>query len=131
DPTADFGVADGHDEGYGRFLVASGPYMIEGSERLDPSAPAGEQEPVSGFVPGKSLILVRNPSWDRGSDDLRGAYADRIQITMGGTPDQAASKIEQGKARPRVLLRATGDLLLGAGPAEVRGRPGSGAGHLD
>jgi peptide/nickel transport system substrate-binding protein len=98
DPAAEFGVAEGHDTGYGRFLVASGPYMIEGAQRLDPSAPPGGQQPVSGFVPGKSLTLVRNPSWNRSTDDLRGAYADRIEITMGGTPDRAAAKIEQGKA---------------------------------
>jgi len=97
DPEAEFGVVDGHDTDYGRFLVASGPYMIEGAELLDPSAPPAEQEPVSGFVPARSLTLVRNPSWSRSTDDLRGAYADRIQITIGGTPDQAASKIERGK----------------------------------
>ncbi len=98
DPEAEFGAADGHDTDYGRFLVASGPYMIEGAEHLDPSAPPAEQEPVSGFVPAQSLTLVRNPSWSRSTDDLREAYADRIQITIGGTPDQAASKIERGKA---------------------------------
>ncbi|MDP9341133.1 MAG: ABC transporter substrate-binding protein [Actinomycetota bacterium] len=97
DPGAEFGAAEGHDAGYGRFLVASGPYTIEGSEHLDPSAPPGEQAPVSGFVPGKFLTLVRNPSWNRSTDDLRAAYADRIEVTIGGTPDQAASKLEQGK----------------------------------
>jgi peptide/nickel transport system substrate-binding protein len=65
-------AADGHDRDYIGFIVASGPYMIEGSEALDPSAPAREQEPAAGWIPPTledmavvkpgSLVLVRNPS---------------------------------------------------------------------
>jgi peptide/nickel transport system substrate-binding protein len=76
------GAADGHAANYGRFLAASGPYMIEGSEDLDLSLPPRDQLPVSGFVPGESLILVRNPSWQPGSDQLRPAYVDRIEFTF-------------------------------------------------
>ena len=43
DPKARLGVAEGHDKDYGRFLVASGPYMFEGSENLDFSLPAEDQ----------------------------------------------------------------------------------------
>ena len=73
-----FGVAEGHAaEGYGRFLVSSGPYMIEGSEKMDFSKTPAEQEPPSGLDP---LVLVRNPSWRPSSDPLRKAYADRIEF---------------------------------------------------
>ena len=93
--------ADGHDEDYGRFLVASGPYMIEGSEELDFSVPPDEQEPADGFVPAVltedgaaqepgSLVLVSNPSWDpryrstsrrlRGSDRGHDRAVDREEI---------------------------------------------------
>jgi len=106
-------VAEGHDAGFGRFLAASGPYMIEGAEHLDLSAPPGQQKPVSGFAPGKSLTLVRNPSWNRSTDDLRGAYADRIDITIGGTPDQAASKIEQGNADLVIYIGPTSEYSAG------------------
>jgi peptide/nickel transport system substrate-binding protein len=88
------GASEGHDRDYGRFLVASGPYMVEGSEDLDFSAPPREQEPASGFVPATlnddgdvepgSLVLVRNPSWDPETDELRPAYPDRIEIAIGG-----------------------------------------------
>jgi peptide/nickel transport system substrate-binding protein len=78
-PEAPFGVAEGHAaDGYGRFLVSSGPYMIEGSEKLDFSKPAAQQQPASGLDP---LVLVRNPSWPRPSDSLRPAFADRIEFT--------------------------------------------------
>jgi peptide/nickel transport system substrate-binding protein len=90
------GAAAGHENGNGRFLVASGPYMVEGSAELDFSRPPDEQEPVSGYVPGESLTLVRNPSWSAEDDDLRGAYPDRIEISLGGEPEEAYRRIEKG-----------------------------------
>jgi peptide/nickel transport system substrate-binding protein len=88
------GAAEGHRD-YGRFLVASGPYMFEGSEDLDFSLPPEEQTPVSGYIPsavgavgpaGKtgSATLVRNPAWDPSTDDLRPAYVDRIEVEAMG-----------------------------------------------
>jgi peptide/nickel transport system substrate-binding protein len=100
DPDAALGVATGHPfsstfeggppkaEGYGPFLVSTGPYMIEGSESLDLTAPPGEQTPTSGFAPGwwfddpGSIALVRNPSWDPATDPNRPALPDRIEIAI-------------------------------------------------
>ena len=104
-PDDPFGVATGHDEGeapgptplggYGQFLVASGPYMVEGAGEMDLSLPPKEQIPASGFDPWimkadsegstrtthfGSLTLVRNPSWDSADDPLRSALPDRIEI---------------------------------------------------
>ncbi len=84
--------------GYGRYLVSTGPYMIEGSQDLDPSAPADERAPVSGYVPGRSLTLVRNPSWERGTDPLRPAHVDRIEFTMGFGIDTAVRMVRSGEA---------------------------------
>ncbi len=97
------GAADSHDDDYARFLVASGPYMIEGSEQLDPAAPPEEQQPVAGFVPPEltdagavrepgSLVLVRNRSWDPAADRLRAAYPDRIELTLGGLDDKEIAR---------------------------------------
>lgn len=91
------GVADGHQEDYGRFLVPSGPYMFEGSEALDFSVDPKDQEPVAGYVPERSIILVRNPSWDKATDDLRPAYVDRIEVTIGGTEEDLANKVDNGE----------------------------------
>ena len=79
DPTARFGVAEGHGDGYGPYLIASGPYMLQGAETLDPSRPSSEQPRAPGLT-NTTLTLVRNPSWDPSSDDLRAAYADRIEL---------------------------------------------------
>jgi peptide/nickel transport system substrate-binding protein len=81
-PDARLGVAAGHSNGYGRFLVASGPYMIAGSDKLDFALPPPRQKPVSGYVPGKRFTFVRNPSWDPATDSLRRASVDRIEFTL-------------------------------------------------
>jgi peptide/nickel transport system substrate-binding protein len=95
-PAASFGVAEGHDADYGRFVVSSGPYMVEASERLDFSKSPAEQTPISGFVPGHSLTLVRNPAWRAPTDPLRPAYVDRIEISISGTKDEDAKLVDSG-----------------------------------
>jgi peptide/nickel transport system substrate-binding protein len=97
DPTARLGAAEGHDLTYGRFLVGTGPYMIEGSDRLDFSKPPADQEPVSGFVPGKSVTLVRNPSWHPANDSLRPAFVDRIEIDLDQSLEETGDAIESGQ----------------------------------
>jgi peptide/nickel transport system substrate-binding protein len=97
-PGAPFGVADGHDDGYGRFFVSSGPYMLEGSAELDFSLPPAEQAPVAGLVPGQRISLVRNPSWDAASDPLRPAMPDRIEFAVAPSVDQAAAEIYAKRA---------------------------------
>ena len=96
-PAARLGAAEGHDDGYGRVLVSTGPYMVEGSEKLDFAQPPGEGQSASGYVRGKSLTLVRNPSWDAATDDLRPAYADRIELPMTGTAEEDSRKVDRGE----------------------------------
>src|SRR5215213_4796254 len=82
------GATNGHDAGYGRYLVATGPYMIEGSDALRPELPPDQQPVVSGYVAGERLTLVRNPSWDPATDPLRAAVANRIELVQVGFDDQ-------------------------------------------
>ena len=111
-PGATFGVADGHSmDGYGRFLVSSGPYMIEGSGKVDFSKPPDQQQPASGLDP---LVLVRNPSWRRSTDDLRPAYPDRIEFKVYSaapyTPAQTGFGADQAFVRrARLALAAEVD----------------------
>ena len=90
------GAAERHAD-YGRFLVASGPYMVEGAERLDFTMPPKRQEPASGYRPGRSLTLVRNPSWDPATDPLRPAYVDRIEIGIGDKSHLRLPEVEKGR----------------------------------
>jgi ABC-type transport system substrate-binding protein len=108
-PQALLGIATGHDAGalgdflgakitgssarapksigYGPFLAATGPYMIEGADKTDYTLPAADQSPPSGFRPAwwddqsGGVTLVRNPSWHRSSDPIRWALADRIVLS--------------------------------------------------
>jgi peptide/nickel transport system substrate-binding protein len=97
DPLAPYGIATGHDHNEGRFLVGTGPYMIEGTGDLDLTRPATGQTPVAGFVPGTSLTLVRNPSWDAASDPLRAAYSDRMEfsISPAAVDDHMQEKLQE------------------------------------
>jgi peptide/nickel transport system substrate-binding protein len=93
DPDEPMGVAEGHDRNYGRFLVASGPYMFEGSENMDFSLPEKDQTEAEGYVPGRQIIMVRNPSYDKSTDGLRDAYPERIEVTIGGDNDDLYNKV--------------------------------------
>jgi ABC-type transport system substrate-binding protein len=71
--------------------------MFEGTDQLDFSAPADDQQPVSGYDVGRSIVLVRNPSYDPDSDDLREGYVDRVEITIGGDENDLALKVDAGE----------------------------------
>lgn len=99
DPAAELGVAGGHDDGYGRFLVSTGPYMIEGADRIDYRQPVKDQKPASGSQIGKTVVLVRNPSWSSAGDALRPAYVDRIELTpTGANLSDAVRAVDEGRA---------------------------------
>jgi peptide/nickel transport system substrate-binding protein len=91
------GAAEGHDKDYGRFLVASGPYMFEGSDQLDFSVPAKQQKPVAGYDPGRSWLLEQNPSWNADTDDLRSAYLDGVEVQINESSDVNFNKWEAGE----------------------------------
>ena len=97
DRAASLGVATGHDENFGRYFVATGPYMVEGSVGLDFSVPPAAQVPLAGYEPSASLTLVRNPSWSPAIDDLRPAHVDRIEITIGGTVEELSTLVDDGR----------------------------------
>jgi peptide/nickel transport system substrate-binding protein len=97
DPAAPMGTAEGHDADYARFLISSGPYMIEGSGALDFSDPPDQQEPVEGYIPGETLALVRNPSWRGSTDSLRAGYADRIEISVSSSNRSLHAAIDEGE----------------------------------
>jgi peptide/nickel transport system substrate-binding protein len=109
---AAMGAAEGHDRDYGRFLVGTGPYMIQGADQIDFSVPADQQKAAAGYQPGKSMVMVRNPSWDASTDDLRPAYADEIDITIGGDVNDLYNRVAAGElddvldaAPPVAILR--------------------------
>jgi len=72
---------------YANHLVATGPYMI--------AADKTGKILGSGYVPGRSIRLVRNPNW-RSSTDQRPAYLDGIRWSIGGSPSVSGRQALQG-----------------------------------
>ena len=48
------------------------------------------------YVPDQSYVLERNPNWDPETDDLREAYVDRIEITLGQQTESVFQQIIAG-----------------------------------
>jgi peptide/nickel transport system substrate-binding protein len=80
---------------YGRYVISSGPYMLQGSDQLDISS-CETMKPISGFDPSKSITMVRNPNYDQASDNLRSNYVDGITMTINTNVDDIFSQIEAG-----------------------------------
>ncbi len=105
---------------YGRFVIASGPYMIEGSDALDTTS-CKTMKAISGFDPESSLSLVRNPEYDPATDDpeARQNLPDGFLLTIDSNGADIFAKLEAGElegewasAPPTVLKQysQSGDL---------------------
>ena len=83
--------------GYGRDIVSSGPYMIDGAPNVDASSCASIK-PMSGYDPTKFLTMVRNPSYDPATDaeSNRKAYVDGVQITIDTSVADIFEKVQAG-----------------------------------
>jgi peptide/nickel transport system substrate-binding protein len=82
---------------YGRFVIASGPYMIEGSDNLNISS-CGAMKPISGYDGTTKLTLVRNPNY-RASTDSRKARSnnpDRFEFIVNTNIDDIYNKVAAG-----------------------------------
>jgi len=83
---------------YGPDIIASGPYMIQGSAKTDVSSCASIK-PMTGFDETKQLTLVRNPNYDPATDVQSGRknYLDGIQITVDSSVSDIFQKIQSGE----------------------------------
>jgi peptide/nickel transport system substrate-binding protein len=86
------GIAAGHDQDYGRYLVSSGPYMWAGEGKVSFTG----HKPASGYQPTRSMLIVRNPNWQAASDPVHKAYVDEISVTIGGTSSDLVNKVRAG-----------------------------------
>lgn len=93
---------------YGRYVIASGPYMVMGSDELDATS-CDTMKAISGYDPSKFLYLVQNPSWDRATDDIRLANFEGFALTINTNLDDIYNKVLSGDL----------DLAHGAPPAAI------------
>ncbi len=81
---------------YGRYVVSSGPYMIEGSDALDMTS-CETMKPIAGYDPEAHLFLVRNPAYDPATDstELRENLPDRFEFTINSNADDCFARVRE------------------------------------
>jgi peptide/nickel transport system substrate-binding protein len=95
---------------YGRYVISSGPYMLDGSDELDISS-CKSMKPISGFDPNQHLHFARNPNYaaDTDSPEVRDNFVDRVEIEINTNIQDQYDKIAAGDI----------DLSLDAPPVQV------------
>jgi peptide/nickel transport system substrate-binding protein len=83
---------------YGRYVISSSSYMLEGSEDLDISKGCKGMKPISGYDPSKELVLVRNPNYDPDTDtpELRENNIDSFIYRINTNEDDIFRRVEEG-----------------------------------
>jgi len=72
---------------YASYEVATGPYMLKND--------AEGKVLGTGYVPGSSATLVRNPNWNPATD-FRPAYLNEIDIKIGGENNVIGRQVLEG-----------------------------------
>jgi peptide/nickel transport system substrate-binding protein len=83
---------------YGRYVIASGPYMLEGSEDLDIEHGCKRMKRIKGFDPADRMTLVRNPNYDPTTDSLeiRESFPDKVVFEIYAHASSMFHDIEMG-----------------------------------
>jgi peptide/nickel transport system substrate-binding protein len=83
---------------YGRDVVSSGPYMIQGADKIKDTTCAGVKS-MSGYdgANGNHIILVRNPSYDQSTDPYRKNWPDQFQFLVNSNADDIFAKVQSGQ----------------------------------
>ncbi len=98
--------------GYARFIIASGAYMMEGTDALDITS-CDTMEPISGYDPEAHLIFVRNPNYDPATEnpDARENNPDRFEFRINSNADDCFNRVREA---------IIDDTLCGETPKEIR-----------
>jgi peptide/nickel transport system substrate-binding protein len=94
---------DGQAEKYGQDMVSTGPYMIQGIDKLDTSSCANVK-PVSGYdgATGTHMILVRNPNYEQKTDQYRKNLPDEFDFLVDANSDDIFNKVSAGEFQDEV-----------------------------
>jgi peptide/nickel transport system substrate-binding protein len=82
---------------YGRDVVSSGPYMIQGADAV--KLPCSSLKPMSGYdgANGSHIILVRNPAYTQSTDPYRKNYIDKFEFLVNSNADDIFAKVLAGQ----------------------------------
>ena len=94
---------DGQPGNYGRYLVSSGPYMIDGSAHQNASS-CSTLKPLSGFDGQTHLDAVRNPNYDPKTDSAsaRQNLPDKFEWTVNSSNVDILNKVAAGQLNDEV-----------------------------
>jgi peptide/nickel transport system substrate-binding protein len=83
---------------YGRYVIASGPYMLAGSDQLNIKNGCSGMKPISGYDPSKKLDFVRNPKYDPSTDspEVRENNVDEVTIEIDTNTKDIFNRVQQG-----------------------------------
>jgi peptide/nickel transport system substrate-binding protein len=81
---------------YGRDLISSGPYMIQGSAQVNISS-CSTIKAMSGFNPTSQLNLVRNPNYVQSTDNTRANYVNGVEISVDPNVSDIFAKVQKGQ----------------------------------
>jgi peptide/nickel transport system substrate-binding protein len=86
---------------YGRDVVSSGPYMLQGANKVTASCP---MKPMSGYdgANGNHIILVRNPNYNQSTDPYRKNYIDTFKFVVNSNADDIFAKVQAGQYQDEV-----------------------------
>ena len=87
---------------YGRDVVSSGPYMLQGADKV--KANCATLKPMSGYdgANGNHIILVRNPNYDQATDKYRKNYPDTFKFLVNSNADDIFAKVQAGQLEDEV-----------------------------
>jgi peptide/nickel transport system substrate-binding protein len=103
-----------------KYLVATGPYMIRSNTKT------GLFEGI-GYQSGKSLTLVRNPTWNP-KTDFRPAYLNQVDFKIGGDAAVIGQQVLKGTDAVEFDTPAQSIVKLAyqSYPSQITFTPGSG-----
>lgn len=87
---------EGKPGNYGRDVISSGPYIIQGAAGKFTTCAA--LKPFSGYAGanGNHLTLVRNPNYNQSTDPYRKNYPDKFSFVINSNADDIFNKVQAG-----------------------------------
>ncbi len=82
---------------YGRYVISSGPYMLQGSGSLNIKS-CKTMNPISGADPSSQFTLVRNPNYNASTDNpqVRQNLINGVQWTLDPNVQDIYNRIKSG-----------------------------------
>jgi peptide/nickel transport system substrate-binding protein len=93
----------GQADKYGQDLISTGPYMIQGIDKVNISS-CSAVKPVSGYdgATGTHMILVRNPNYAQSTDHFRKNYPDEFDFLVDANNDDIFNKVSASEFQDEI-----------------------------